>query len=859
MTESFDSPFDERARILIVDDAHENLHALITILRDDYVILAATHGEKALALAKRQPQPDLIMLDIQMPGMDGYSVLNHLKIDSSTADIPVIFVTSLSESTDEALGLQLGAADYITKPVNPDLLKTRIRTQLELKRYRRHPLLFDISPPNHDEKEATLLMVDDVPENLHELIENLKHDYSLIVTRDGKKALSIVENTPPDLILLDIRMPDISGYDICKAIKAMPHASRIPIIFVTVVDAPQDKVRGFELGAADYITKPFDVDEVRARIRTHVELARFRQHLERTIAQRTAMLQVSEERYCSLVHHDPLTGLPNRLLFAELLAHAIQRAEREDTEFALLNINLDNFSTINESLGHSQGDRLLIEVSQRLRALLPQNDAIARIGGDVFNAIVHRNEGAPWVDILAQDMIDALAEPFILNQQNVYVGASIGIALYPNDSTDAERLQSNADAALHKAKAMGRNTLCFFSPAMSAQAKQRLTLESDLRLALVNQNLCIYYQPQLELISGKIVGFEALVRWNHPERGLISPNDFIPIAEESGLIVPLGEWVLLEACAQAKRWSQNHGRNLRMAVNVSAIQLSRSGLVESIQQALELSGLAPRQLEIEITESSMMKDITQSFELLERIKTMGVGLAIDDFGTGYSSLAYLQRLDVHRLKIDMSFVRDMASNIGNASIVEAIIALGHSLRLEVIAEGVETLEQARKLRALHCDAVQGYLIGKPMPADQVIDYMQQHDLRSIDLQCHDVAALLLMDDDNHLLNGIQQTLQNEQYEVVSARNAFEAVDLIRDRNIGVIVVGCSSSATANQHMLASLKARQPKAVLIAIAPPEHEASIPAGYDQRLTLPLDDQQLIQAVRDGFYRYCHPANP
>lgn len=716
---------DRRPRILIVDDAHENLHALMNVLRDDYVISAATSGEKALDLAQREPRPNLILLDVKMPGMNGYSVLSELKTNPATAEIPVIFVTALAEAADDARGLKIGAADYITKPVNPDLLRMRVRTQLELQRYRQNPVMFGVVAHAESEHPYSLLVVDDVPANIHELLEALKDRYRIQVANSGAKALEIVHGaTPPDLILLDVLMPEMDGYEVCRRIKSTPAGKNIPVIFVTVADAVEEKLKGFELGAADYITKPFDIDEVRARIRTHLELTRLWRFLEDLLAQRTAMLQVSEEKYRILAHRDPLTGLPNRVLLAELLAHTIQHSERTHTQFALLSLDLDNFKTINESLGHSQGDQLLVEVGKRLQRLLPDSDAIARTGGDEFEIILEHKENMPWVDLLAQRMIDALGDPFILDGHSVYIGASIGIALYPADGTSVETLQSNADAALHQAKAHGRGVMRFFSPEMSSRAKTRLTLEADLRRAFDHGEFRLYYQPQVDLLSGQIVGLEALVRWEHPVCGVIPPDEFIPLAEESGLVIRLGDWVLHEACRQIKLWSTAGLAPRQTAVNVSAVQLSRGNLVESVRHALELSGIVPEQLELEITESFVMADRDQSFKSLAEIKALGVRLSIDDFGTGYSSLAYLQQLEVHKLKVDMSFVRDMLTNSGNASIVKAVIALGHSLGLEIIAEGVEEEEQAVHLRALQCDVIQGYLISRPLPTDEMTRFLE---------------------------------------------------------------------------------------------------------------------------------------
>jgi len=707
-----------KPRLLLVDDVSANLHTVIGVLKDDYAISAATDGRRAIEQARRQP-PDLILMDVQMPGMDGYETLAALQRDPATADIPVIFLTALSEAADEARGLLMGAADYIAKPLNPQLLKTRIQNQLELARYRRMPAALDTAllttgaaPP------ATLLVVDDVPDNIHELLEALRGEFRILVASDGARALELVQGAaPPDLVLLDVVMPGMGGYEVCRRIKALPGGQRIPVIFVTVADAAQEKVHGFEVGAADYITKPFDIDEVRARVRVHVELARLRRLLEDLVAQRTAMLQVSEEKYRILTHRDPLTGLPNRALFAELLAHSVQQAEHTGARFALLCLDLDKFAAINETQGHSLGDRLLVQVAQRLQGLLPDRDAIARVGGDEFNIVL--DHGAQGADLTAQHMIDALAAPFVLDGQPIYVSASVGIAAYPEDGASAEALQSKADAALHQAKLDGRGSLRFFSPEIMLRAKERLSLEAEMRRALDQGEFRLHYQPQLRLADHKMVGLEALVRWEHPQRGLIPPGLFIPLAEESGLIMPLGTWVLHEAARQVRAWRDAGLDPGPVAVNISALQFGTGDFVATVERALAAHQVEPRHLELEITESCLMANRDQAATALEALRQHGVRLAIDDFGTGYSSMSYLQQFKVHKLKIDMSFVRGLEASASSQSIVTAIIALGHSLQFDIVAEGVETPQQMEHLRRLGCDMVQGYLIGRPAPAPAI--------------------------------------------------------------------------------------------------------------------------------------------
>lgn len=850
---------DDRPRILIVDDVHENLHALMNILREDYAISAATNGDKALELARREPRPDIILLDIVMPGMDGYSVLSHLKFEAATADIPVIFVTALSEAADEARGLKLGVADYIAKPVNPELLKSRLRTQLELSRYRRRPVMFDIAANADPNWKPALLVVDDVPENIHGLIDALKDEYRIQVACQGAKALEIVLSPePPDLVLLDIVMPEMDGYEVCRRIKAMATGNRIPVIFVTVVDATQQKVRGFELGASDYITKPFDIDEVRARIRTHLELTRLRRFLEDLVAQRTAMLEVSEEKYRVLAHRDPLTGLPNRMLFAELLDHAILQAECNQSQFALLFLDLDNFKTINESLGHTCGDQLLVAAGGRLQGLLPECDAVARIGGDEFNIIYESRDGMPSADLMAQRIIDALAEPCVVDGQEIYLGASVGIAVYPADGRDAETLQSSADAALHRAKTQGRGVLRFFSPEMTQRAKMRLNMEADLRRAIDNGELRLHFQPQVDLISGSIAGIEALVRWMHPERGMVSPNEFIPLAEESGLVVRLGDWVLREACHQIGCWSEMGLAPRQTSINVSAVQLSRGRLVDSVRQAVRDSGIDPAQLELEITESFVMVDRDQSFRSLAELKELGICLSIDDFGTGYSSLSYLQQIDVHKLKIDLSFVRDMTTNPGNASIVKAIIALGHSLGLEIIAEGVEEPGQARYLRSLQCDVIQGYLISRPLPVEEMTQFLRSFRPEEVTAASIAQSTLLLVDDEPGVLAALKRQLRRENYRILTAEGGDEALALLAENEVGVILTDQRMRGMTGTEFLARARQMHPRAVRMVLSGFTGLDSVTETINRGevfkfLTKPWDEQELLGAVRAAFHHY------
>ncbi len=721
MNELATAQLDKRDRILIVDDVHENLHALINILRDEYAITAATSGEKALALARRQPQPDLILLDIRMPGMDGYSVLAELKIDPVTAEIPVIFVTALAEATDEARGLAMGVADYITKPVNPDLLKARVRIQLELRRYRRHPVMFDITTHTDPAHSPSLLVVDDVPANIHELVEALKDKYRIMVASNGPQALEIVEGAaPPDLVLLDIVMPQMDGYEVCRRLKATPAGNHIPVIFVTVVDATQEKVKGFAIGAADYITKPFDIDEVGARIRTHLELSRLRRYLEDLVAQRTALLQISEEKYRILAHRDPLTGLPNRDILHDRLDQALAASARNNRPGALMFIDLDNFKTVNDTLGHEKGDLLLQQVARRLAACVREGDTVARLGGDEFVVLLEdlskaSEEAATQTETVGEKILATLSQPYLIDGEQARSTPSIGITLFNGHQKSKEELLKQADLAMYQSKTAGRDTLRFFDPEMQARVTNRAALEHDLRSAVAQQQFILYYQAQVT-DSGRVTGAEALVRWQHPRRGLVSPLDFIALAEETGLILPLGHWVLETACTQLAKWANDPLTDaLTLAVNVSANQLHHADFVKQVLAILERTGANPRRLKLELTESLLVANVEATIAKMSLLKAQGVGFALDDFGTGYSSLSYLKRLPLDQLKIDQGFVRDILTDPNDAAISQMVIALAESLGLTVIAEGVEMELQRDFLARQGCRAYQGYFFARPMP------------------------------------------------------------------------------------------------------------------------------------------------
>ncbi|WP_409421593.1 EAL domain-containing protein [Pseudaeromonas sp. ZJS20] len=429
-----------------------------------------------------------------------------------------------------------------------------------------------------------------------------------------------------------------------------------------------------------------------------------------------SQLKASEAKLEFLAHHDPLTGLPNRILMQDRLELALRRARREQERFALLMLDLDRFKNVNDSYGHPMGDALLKEIAQRLRGRLRQSDVISRQGGDEFTVLLESNPSLNEVSRIAEQLIELLQQPVRLpNDQEVVVGASIGISLFPEFGQHADELLRQADSALYRAKAEGKGCFCFFSTELTQVAQERLALEMRLRRAIDQEEFCLYYQPQLEISSHRLVGVEALIRWQDPQGELISPAQFIPLAEETGLINRIGEWVLREACRQGQRWREAGLPPLTLAVNLSARQLRQPGLGDSIRQILAETGFPPQFLELELTESALIERESECIQLLTELQALGIQLAIDDFGTGYSSLAYLKRLPLNMLKIDKQFVDDLPHQRDDTEIASAIVAMGHALGLRVLAEGVETPEQLAFLRQLGCDRLQGYLLSPPLP------------------------------------------------------------------------------------------------------------------------------------------------
>lgn len=582
--------------------------------------------------------------------------------------------------------------------------------------------------------KATILIVDD-ERFFSNLLQNiLEKDYRTIIANNGKQAIETVNRHHVDLILLDIVMPEMDGYKVCETIRSIEFSSKTPIIFLSVKNETEDEIKGFNSGAVDYITKPISPPIVKARVATHLALAKTRnelqqhtQDLEKLVSQRTVELtreiaekQKTYEKLHYLANYDQLTLLPNRNLFNERLAYAYKLSKRNNSSFSLLLIDLDRFKHVNDYFGHHIGDILLEQVGQRLSKCLRGVDTIARLGGDEFTVTLTELQQKQDAAIVADKIIAELGQPFEIHGQIMRIGCSIGITTFPDDGEDLKGMLKNADMAMYEVKDKGKNAYAFFSPKMTIHANYRMELEQDLYKALLNNDLYLHYQPIIDIKTKKTCTVEALLRWKHPHYGQIAAEKIISIAEESELILKLGEWILKQACKQLSLWQLQGFYHLQLAINMSSRQFdSKYNTITLLKKLTQQYQIPEQTIHLEITESLMLEDSKLILDTLSELKDMGVLLSIDDFGTGYSSLSYLRKFPIDFLKIDRSFIKGLNLGSGDDSLIKAIIAMGQSLNLTIISEGVETEEQFNFLQSHNCDQIQGYYFSKAVPAEQI--------------------------------------------------------------------------------------------------------------------------------------------
>ena len=704
--------------VLVVDDERINLKLIEGILKGHNLnLVMATSGPEALRLVQEYDFA-VALLDVMMPGMDGFELAEQLRCLDLIKNIPIIFITAINKEQRHVFrGYELGAVDYLFKPVEPEILRGKVGVFAELHRKKRtlEETTKRLETTIGELEASRTALIDS--EQRYRMVADYNYDWESWIDPDGK------------LLYVSPSCERISGYPPKKFleepefIQRIIHREDLPVWHNFMRDDSLDVEGGLD----------FRIHHKNARIKW-VSLVKhvIESDAGEPLGIRTSLRDVTNRKRMEkqLEHrslHDPLTNLPNRELFLDRVSQAVGRSFGSGNQFAVLFVNLDRFQAINDNYGHSMGDKVLVRISETLRKTIRSIDTVARFGGDEFVILLEEVSGRDEVRNLVSQVQNFLIETIEIDGVMFNITASIGFDIVENGQADKDELVHNAQLAMYKAKKAGKNRFVAYSKIMREGIVNVLAVESDLKRALQAKEFEAYYQPIVNLNNGELYGFEALARWRHPERGLVNPGEFIPVAEETGLIVDLGAQILEDACATLNRWRSKYSAatDLTMAVNISAKQFVEVSLVNKVKGILERSGLPPNYLKLEITETVVMLDAVESSARLNSLKKLGIMLSIDDFGTGYSSMSYLQKFPMDQLKVDLSFVRLMEKSPENVEIIRAIVTMAHSLRLGVVAEGIENERQRDLLNSLNCDYGQGYLYSRPLPMEEATEFIKK--------------------------------------------------------------------------------------------------------------------------------------
>ncbi|MES2113867.1 MAG: EAL domain-containing protein [Pseudomonadota bacterium] len=815
-----------QARALVIDD-----DPFIRLLARDHLeklglhVREAPDGAAGLA-AIAELAPDLILLDVMMPDMDGFEVCRRARQLPEGALCPIVVLTALEDVDAVNQAYEAGATDFISKPINWVLLQHRLRFLL---------------------KAASLL------QSVAKSDAQMAHAQQLSAVGSWEWRLDTGR------VVWSEEM-----YHLCGGRAAVPvpgYQAFLPLVH------PDDRQRvALAVRAALADREPYDLEHrllspdgceriVHSKADILFGASGLAVAMSGTMQDITQRRQ-AEQRIAYLANFDALTGLPNRHLLNDRLTQGLALAARNGQALSLMCLDLDGFKYVNDSYGHAMGDRLLQAVARRLQAVVRASDTVARLGGDEFVLVLPGLAGVRDVRGMAQKLVDAFAEPFLLGQHVLRVSASVGIGVAPADGGDSEALLKNADVAMYAAKEAGRNGYRFYAQEMSQRVEQRVELEHALREAVERHQFELYYQPKVDLRGGRIMGVEALVRWHRPGYGMVSPDSFIPLAEETRLIVPIGEWVLRTACAQASAWHAMGFEHLSMAVNLSAHQFAGQHVARLLLKVLADAGLAANQLELELTESVLMSDSDAMLAALRDIKALGVLLTLDDFGTGYSSLAYLRRFPIDVLKIDRSFVRNVTTDADDASLARTIVLMAQSLKMKTVAEGVETAGQLQFLAGLGCDAVQGYYFSAPLAAPQLTALLHAPGaLPAVPGELRRERTLLLLDDEPNVLSALTRLLRRDGYHILQTTCAHAAFELLATHDVQVIVSDQRMPTMAGTAFLQQVKQLYPDTIRIILSGYTELSAVIDAINQGavyrfLTKPWDDQLLRAQVREAF---------